>query len=351
MMGLSLRQMTAVCMSPPAILPELPASGALRGALLLLALLVLPGSAGAQQPADTSSPDPLAPAMQALHGDDLETVTVWAARYEHGEGVPRDIDTAVRLYCAAARKDHAPAAYGLGWLYANGRGVGRDDRLAAAWAARAAQAGDPHAARLLRLLGTPAETGAERCVLADGSEIHGPLFSAPDPQRGLVMQWVQQLAPQAGIDPLLALAIVEVESAFNPRARSPKDARGLMQLIPATARRFAVADIWDPLDNVRGGLAYLGWLREHFDGRVELVLAGYNAGEQAVTRHGGIPPYRETRGYVRRVLEICRAAHAGRWRFDAPRAAQRRVIGPAVAVQSAPRPGHTSCVSEADANT
>ena len=140
----------------------------------------------------------------------------------------------------------------------------------------------------------------------------------------MIVDWVMKLAPRAGIDPALALAVIEVESAFNPNARSHKDARGLMQLLPSTARRFGVKDIWDPLSNVRGGLAYLEWLNGRFKGTAKFILAGYNAGERAVTRHGGIPPYRETRNYVKKVIAICQRARAGRYRFDLKGAARRK---------------------------
>ena len=97
---------------------------------------------------------------------------------------------------------------------------------------------------------------------------------------------------------------MEVESRFNPRARSPKNARGLMQLMPATARRFEVDDIWDPFENLMGGMAYLRWLIDHFDGDIDLSLAAYNAGEHVVNRFGGIPPYRETQDYVKTINRI-----------------------------------------------
>ena len=74
---------------------------------------------------------------------------------------------------------------------------------------------------------------------------------------------------------------------------------GLMQLIPRTAKRFGVDDVWDPLQNIRGGMAYLRWLLDHFEGDVPLALAGYNAGEEAVRNYRGIPPYNETQRYVR----------------------------------------------------
>lgn len=114
---------------------------------------------------------------------------------------------------------------------------------------------------------------------------------------------VRELAPQYALDPKLVLAVIEAESSFNPKARSPKNAQGLMQLIPATAKRFGVGDPWDPEQNLRGGMAYLRWLLDHFNGDIKLALAGYNAGERAVERHGGIPPYAETQRYVKRIVK------------------------------------------------
>jgi soluble lytic murein transglycosylase len=106
-----------------------------------------------------------------------------------------------------------------------------------------------------------------------------------------------------GLDPRLVLAVVEVESAYRPDARSHKGAMGLMQLMPATAAGLDVDDPYDPDQNLRGGTAYLARMVERF-GTLELALAAYNAGPEAVERYDGVPPYRETREYVERVLAL-----------------------------------------------
>jgi hypothetical protein len=105
-----------------------------------------------------------------------------------------------------------------------------------------------------------------------------------------------------GVDPLLLYAIMHQESTFKPRAMSYKGARGLMQLMPGTALRFGVSNIWDPKQNIEGGTRYMRFLMDLFDGDVNLALAGYNAGEGAVMKYGyRVPPYSETQEYVRRI--------------------------------------------------
>lgn len=118
--------------------------------------------------------------------------------------------------------------------------------------------------------------------------------------------WLDQLirtnGERHGLDPYLIFLVIEHESHFRPRAVSPKGARGLMQLMPSTARRLGVRDSFDPVQNINGGSRYLKELMAMFGGRVDLVLASYNAGEGAVMKYGrAVPPYRETRDYVKRI--------------------------------------------------
>ncbi|HZX81158.1 MAG TPA: lytic transglycosylase domain-containing protein, partial [Lysobacter sp.] len=108
-------------------------------------------------------------------------------------------------------------------------------------------------------------------------------------------------AAQYGVDESIVRAIIHAESAFNPNALSRVGAQGLMQLMPATARRFGVDNAFDPSQNIRGGVQYLAWLLKRFNGDLRLAAAGYNAGEGAVDKYKGVPPYGETQRYVQRV--------------------------------------------------
>ena len=115
---------------------------------------------------------------------------------------------------------------------------------------------------------------------------------------------VRAAAAEFGVEEAVVRAIIHAESAFRPNAVSHAGAQGLMQLIPATAERFGVADVFDPNQNIRGGVQYLAWLLQRYNGDLTLAAAGYNAGEGAVDRHGGVPPYAETQRYVQRVGQL-----------------------------------------------
>ncbi|HON00946.1 MAG TPA: lytic transglycosylase domain-containing protein [Acidobacteriota bacterium] len=115
---------------------------------------------------------------------------------------------------------------------------------------------------------------------------------------------IQEAAQEYGVDEGLIRAVIQVESNFNPRAVSRKNCKGLMQLHPETATRFGVRDVFDPVENINGGVRYLRHLLDRFGDRLDWVLAAYNAGENAVLQYGGVPPYAETTGYVEKVRAL-----------------------------------------------
>lgn len=223
-----------------------------------------------------------------------------ARHYEFGEGTPRDPMKAVQLFCEASRQGDVEAQYELGWMYANGRGIPKDDATAAYFFTLAAKQGDILSQRMLRQVGPPVEKPPECLFDSDGHDI----IADAAPEQRKIMELVLKLAPEYGVYPRLAFAIIRNESNYNTRAVSPKNAQGLMQLIPETAERFKVTKPFDPEQNIRGGLAYLRWLLAYYKGNVALVAAAYNAGEGAVDRFRGIPPYPETEGYVKRIQQL-----------------------------------------------
>lgn len=282
-----------------------------------LSLVVLCHLAHGQAPAHAEAPD------SALAASLREQ----AIAYEHGEGVARDPLRAADLYCHSARLGDMVAQYNLGWMYAHGRGVARDDATAAFFFHAAAEQGLDVAVRMLQVVGGTTDD-VPPCMRPPPAPAPAPLpapaqvnYQAIAPKKILAL--VHKMAPQYQIDPQLALAIMAAESNFNPQALSPKNAQGLMQLIPETSERFNVQNPYDPAQNLRGGLTYLRWLLAYFEGDIALVAAAYNAGEGTVERYRGVPPYRETRAYVQRIL---RAVGASAHPFD------RRVTGPSRAL-------------------
>jgi len=261
-----------------------------------------------------------APQVHAAFDTPAAALVAEARTYELGQGVAKDPVRAARLYCQAARSGNVEAQYNLGLIYADGRGVERDEPVSALFFLLAAQQDHEDARRMLRLAGEPTVAVPE-CIrdsltveeavpdrpqpaIAEAPVFEVEPFVAVTPAQQKALEIVNKLAPEYGVVPRLALAVIRAESNFDPAARSPKNAQGLMQLIPETSARFKVARPFDPSENVRGGLAYLRWLLAYFQGDVTLVAAAYNAGEQVVNRYRGIPPYPETRGYVKRVVHF-----------------------------------------------
>ena len=152
---------------------------------------------------------------------------------------------------------------------------------------------DPRTGKLVRsVVLTPKAVGERR---VEGN-LAVPRAAAP----GLAAA-VDRIAAEHAVPARLVHSVIQAESNYNPAAVSPKGALGLMQLIPATARRFGVSDVFDPLENIQGGVKYLRYLLDLYSGDYPLALAAYNAGEGAVARYGGVPPYPETRNYLERV--------------------------------------------------
>ena len=208
----------------------------------------------------------------------------------------------------AGNRDHA---FRLAQRHLFGAGVRRNPRTGVAWLRVAAALGHAEAVRLL--IHVPRGMGSEP-PSCDGGLAGGGLagggFSGGGAGRAVaappaeIKAMVERLAPQYGLDPRLVLTVMQIESAFRSNVVSPKAAAGLMQLIPATAERFGVEDVFDPEDNIRGGMKYLRWLLSYFRGDVILATAGYNAGEGAVVRHKGVPPYAETQNYVAMIRRL-----------------------------------------------
>jgi soluble lytic murein transglycosylase-like protein len=153
------------------------------------------------------------------------------------------------------------------------------------------------------VIAAPAAPVASAPIVAPAVAVPA-LAKAPDAQRVEQLRPViRQVALETSVSPQLLHAVISVESGYDAKAVSRTGAQGLMQLMPQTAQRFGVRNVFDPIENVRGGALYLKWLLDYFNGDLKLALAGYNAGEQEVVRAGyRIPAIKETRDYVPKVL-------------------------------------------------
>jgi soluble lytic murein transglycosylase-like protein len=264
-----------------------------------------------------------APARAAIEADSVEAakrelLRTQALALENGEGIERDPVAAAKLYCEAARLGDAASQFNLAWMYSNGRGVERSDQWAAFFFHAAAEQGYEQAQRMLEKVGGPPtyvpdcmrDPEPPKAVAAAARRAAQPMALPLLPRVASragppdIVQLVKKIAPDFKLHPQLVLSVIEVESRFDTVALSPKNAKGLMQLIPETAARFGVRNAYDAAQNIRGGAAYLQWLLAYYQGDVSLAAAAYNAGEGAVNRYRGVPPYAETRAYVRKVIDL-----------------------------------------------
>jgi soluble lytic murein transglycosylase-like protein len=239
-------------------------------------------------------------------------------KFNNTVGTPAYYAEAYAYSCRAAKSGDANGYYFLGWLYSNGRGVAKDESIAAQLYAKAAEQGHPLAQQTLASMpATTSQPEMPACLLPDppapvaGVSTPGTVQTEQQGEttsvfysNGPILKLVDKLAPRYQIDPNLAMAFIAVESGFDTQAVSPKNAQGLMQLIPETAKRFRVRNAFNAEDNIKGGLAYLQWLLAFFKGNVQLVAAAYNAGERTVEKFQGVPPYPETQSYVQKIAAL-----------------------------------------------
>jgi hypothetical protein len=225
---------------------------------------------------------------------------------------------AANLYCEAARYGSAEGLYRLGMLYAFGRGVPASRDYAANLFGLAAMHGHFEAQKMLETIEIKTND-TPLCVLeaviperapvnqyADDSQAIDDYVAKLPKNKRWVLDLVNTISTWYNVDSRLVLSIITAESNFKTNAKSNANAHGLMQLIPATAERFNVKNAYDASQNIKGGVAYLRWLLSYFRGDVTLAVAAYNAGEGAVDKYKGVPPYKETRGYVKKVMGLYR---------------------------------------------
>jgi len=310
-------------------LPALVRSACVIAAAIAVAAAPLANGAEPRPEPTASVSSAGAPAAEAM--STAAKLTAMGKFFELSEPPSQDYERARDLYCRAAADAHPEALQRLGWLYLKGHGVAVSEQVAGTLFRWAAELGDGRAAGLSAALPATIELSPP-CLVQRGlasadairarqrallppppAPVPAPVptpvvenpvqFGAVSPsidQRRIV-QLVVQSAREFRLDPRLVIAVMRMESNFDPLARSPKNAQGLMQLIPETAQRFNVRDAFDPTENLRGGMAYLRWLLAYYRGDVPLALAAYNAGEGAVDRHRGVPPFPETIAYVQRI--------------------------------------------------
>ena len=235
---------------------------------------------------------------------------------ERGVGLKNNPYLAIELYCDAGTMGSPEGFFRVGRILARGPKMLRNPRLANAYLALAARLGH-HEASQLYDTGVESADIDEVCVSQPGQSAQRQFdleayISGLLPAKKKIALLIRRSAAKYGVDAHFALAIGLAESNLEPGAVSPKNAQGVMQLIPETQERFGVRKPFEAEQNIKGGLAYLQWLQARFNGNLLLVAAAYNAGEGTVERYQGVPPFPETQQYVRRVLNFAGVVGNGR---------------------------------------
>ena len=261
-------------------------------------------------------------------------------------------------YCQKGRDGNANALFALGWMHETGKGGPVDKAVAKSYYLMSADRNNQLAINALAKLAETTKQAFPMCMLPDPNTYvvereeshtqliatlqaeHNAKLEAEELARQAVLaekaanaaraerlfkrqrkiyRMVKRVARKYRVDPKLVMSFIAIESGFDTYATSVKNAQGLMQLMPFTAERFGIRDSYNPNENIKGGVRYLRWLLAYYQGNVELVAAAYNAGERAVDRYRGVPPYKETQNYVKKIAKLYgKETHPYRKRYVKP---------------------------------
>jgi TPR repeat protein len=258
----------------------------------------------------------------------LTSLKYLSQRYGNSQDAKTYFNELHRHYCRHSKNGDVEAQYALAWMYENGKGTNKNIFTAEQLYRIAAKQKYQLAIHLLKSYGfdlnqEPQQSHLPSCMLSSGEnalinlnysekdELQDESNQAPSDaikklsvSQDKIYKIVNKLSTQFNVDVDLVMSFILIESGFDINATSKKNAQGLMQLIPETGSRFGIKNPYKAEENIKGGMAYLEWLLAYYQGNLELVAAAYNAGEGAVDKHKGVPPYQETKQYVKKILSL-----------------------------------------------